>query len=134
MSSTVGGGSMRRTRLVLLALIAAITALATSALTGTAAAATNPSPGPFPNDTNNCVPTLAHPYPVVLVHGTFENAQQNWSALAPYLRARGYCVYALNYGMNGTGDIRVSAQQLANFVEGFVLPQTGATKVDMVGH
>jgi triacylglycerol lipase len=68
------------------------------------------------------------------VHGTFENAAQNWSSLAPYLQAKGYCVYALNYGLNGTGDIPTSARQLKTFVESFVLPQTGATKVDMVGH
>jgi triacylglycerol lipase len=118
----------------LVLLLAVLAALGTTLLAGSASAASNPSPGPFPPGTNTCRPTTAHPYPVVLVHGTFENAAQNWSSLAPYLQAHGYCVYALNYGNNGTGDIPTSARQLKTFVEGFVLPQTGATKVDMVGH
>jgi triacylglycerol lipase len=125
---------MRRPRLFLFSLLIACAALFTTALAGSASAATNPSPGPFPPGTNTCVPTAAHPYPVVLVHGTFENAAQNWATLAPYLRARGYCVYALNYGLNGTQDIHNSAVQLKNFVEGYVLPTSGASKVDIVGH
>ena len=123
---------MRRSRLFIV-LLATLAALLTG-LVGTASAATNPSPGPFPPGTNNCQPNATHPYPVVLVHGTFENAQQNWSALAPYLEARGYCVYALNYGNNGTGEIHQSAIELKNFIEGFVLPNSGASKVDIVGH
>ena len=43
-------------------------------------------------------------------------------------------VYALNYGNNGTGDIPTSAHQLQTFVESFVLPNSGASKVDIVGH
>lgn len=127
---------MRPSRLLSLAavLAALLTALFAGAASGAAAAATNPSPGPFPPGTNSCTPTAARPYPVVLVHGTFENAAQNWVTLAPYLQARGYCVYALNYGNNGTGEIRNSAQQLKNFIEGFVLPTSGASKVDIVGH
>lgn len=123
---------MRQFRL--LSLAAVLAALLTTLFAGSASAATNPSPGPFPPGTNSCTPTSAHPYPVVLVHGTFENAAQNWSSLAPYLQARGYCVYALNYGMNGTQEIHQSAIQLKNFIEGFVLPNSGATKVDIVGH
>ena len=124
---------MRRSRLPLI-FSAAIAALLTTLLAGTASAATNPSPGPFPPGTNSCTASAAHPYPVVLVHGTFENAAQNWSSLAPYLQAQGYCVYALNYGNNGTGEIHASAQQLKTFIETFVLPQSGAAKVDIVGH
>jgi esterase/lipase len=125
---------MRRPRLFLLSLLVGLTTLFSAAVAGSASAATNPSPGPFPPGTNACQGTTAHPYPVVLVHGTFENAAQNWSALAPYLQARGYCVYALNYGANGTQEIHKSAIQLKNFVEGFVLPTSGASKVDIVGH
>lgn len=123
---------MNRRRLTLL-LLAVVTALLSPLLVGSASAATNPSPGPFPPGTNTCRPTAAHPFPVVLVHGTFENAAQNWATLAPYLQSKGYCVYALNYGNNGTGDIRTSAQQLARFVN-FVLANTGKSRVDMVGH
>lgn len=115
-------------------LVAVLAVLLTPVFAGSASATTNPSPGPFPPGTNACRATTAHPYPVVLVHGTFENAAQNWFALAPYLQARGYCVYALNYGANGTQDIHASAQQLKAFVEGFVLPSSGASKVDIVGH
>jgi len=88
----------------------------------------------------HCTPTAAHPYPVVLVHGTWENAYDNWNGLAPILAAAGYCVYALNYGnstgirwMNGTGDMIDSAHQLAPFVDR-VRAATGAAKVDLVGH
>jgi pimeloyl-ACP methyl ester carboxylesterase len=123
---------MRRSRLILV-LLATLAALLTGVV-GTASAATNPSPGPFPPGTNNCQPTTAHPYPVVLVHGTFEDAAQNWASLAPYLESRGYCVYALNYGNNGTGEIHQSAIQLQTFIESFVLPTSGASKVDIVGH
>jgi len=90
------------------------------ALPGTASAATT------------CTPSAAHPYPVVLVHGTFENASM-WAAVAPQIRAAGYCVFALNYGNNATGDIPTSAAQLGSFVDQ-VLAQTGASKVDLVGH
>lgn len=124
---------MKRSRLVL-ALAAVLAALLSPLPVGSAAAATNPSPGPFPPGTNTCRPTAAHPYPVVLVHGTFEDAAQNWATLSPFLQSRGYCVYALNYGQRGTQDIRRSAVQLKTFVESFVLPQTGAAKVDIVGH
>ena len=71
------------------------------ALPGTASAATT------------CTPSAAHPYPVVLVHGTFENASM-WAAVAPQIRAAGYCVFALNYGNNATGDIPTSAAQLGS--------------------
>jgi triacylglycerol lipase len=70
--------------------------------------------------------------PVVLVHGTFGDAS-NWAVMAPQLQAQGYCTFALNYGNHGTGDIATSAQELARFVDG-VLAQTGASKVDIVGH
>ncbi len=126
-------GPVRVVGAPLLVLLAAVVALCAPALAGSAAAATNPSAGPFPTGTNTCVPTSAHPNPVVLVHGTFENAAQNFATLAPYLQAKGYCVYALNYGNNATGDINASAQQLSTFVD-FVLTQTGASKVDIVGH
>jgi pimeloyl-ACP methyl ester carboxylesterase len=87
----------------------------------------------------SCVPSAEHPDPVVLVHGTFENAFDNWVQLSSDLAADGYCVYALNYGglpgvaVKGVGDIPTSAGQLSTFVDG-VLTATGAAKVDLVGH
>jgi triacylglycerol esterase/lipase EstA (alpha/beta hydrolase family) len=87
----------------------------------------------------NCRPGSAHPVPVVLVHGTFENQYDNWAEISPVLKAAGYCVYALNYGgaagsaIQGTGEIAASAGQLATFVSR-VRTATGASKVDLVGH
>jgi triacylglycerol lipase len=79
-----------------------------------------------------CQPSAAHPYPVVLVPGTFENASM-WTADSPQIKAAGYCVFSLSYGNNATGDIPTSARQLGTFVNQ-VLAQTGASKVDLVGH
>lgn len=87
--------------------------------------------------------------PVVLVHGTWENAYNNWAMVSPALKERGRCVYALNYGIlstgggggvaavlpgaYATGDIAKSGAQIGRFVTK-VLAATGADKVDMVGH
>ena len=102
------------------------------------------SPSASPPGANNwsCKPSTAHPYPVILVHGTFEDMADNWNALSPLLYDSGYCVFASNYGsydgsgaagVYATGDIAASAQQLSSFVNQ-VLAKTGATKVDLVGH
>ncbi|MGA5135242.1 esterase/lipase family protein [Streptomyces olivoreticuli] len=109
---------------------------------GAALIASVPDPDRSPAGANDftCEPTAAHPYPVVLVHGTFENAFDNWSGLAPVLRDAGYCVFALNYGetkphalMKAVGPVPVSAGELAAYVDK-VLAATGAAKVDLVGH
>ncbi len=96
-----------------------------------------PPPG---SDNFSCHPSAAHPYPVVLVNGTFANMDDNWQAASPLLYNHGYCVFAFNYGgsypgnpVQGTGEIAASAQQLAAFVSK-VLAATGAAKVDLVGH
>lgn len=85
----------------------------------------------------SCRPSAEHPFPVVLVPGTFENMAKNWSVLSPQLKRAGYCVFALNYGatngVDATGPIADSAKQLASFVDG-VLAATKAKKVDLVGH
>jgi triacylglycerol esterase/lipase EstA (alpha/beta hydrolase family) len=88
---------------------------------------------PPPGANIACKPTKQHPHPVVLVHGTFETMEQNWAVLAPRLKQRGYCVFALNYGNRGLGPIQDSAQELGTFVDN-VLRYTGARKVSLVGH
>lgn len=105
----------------------------------TAAAHASSAPTHGWND-YSCRPSAAHPRPVVLVHGTFANATDNWLVLAPYLEARGYCVFSLDYGqlpgiplVYGLGPIDKSAVQLQAYVDK-VLAATGAAKVDLVGH
>ncbi|WP_394850005.1 alpha/beta fold hydrolase [Pendulispora brunnea] len=101
------------------------------------------SPPPGANDWN-CTPSAAHPYPVVLVHGTGANMRLNWNALSPLLKNNGYCVYALNFGANvitnlsggvvhALGPVAQSAGELSAFVDQ-VLAATHAPKVDIVGH
>jgi triacylglycerol lipase len=91
-----------------------------------------------------CHPSPAHPEPVVLVHGTGGNKNDNWQTFAPLLANNGYCVYAFTYGVlpgaglplsqvGGLAPIESSAVQMASFVDR-VLAATGASKVDIVGH
>lgn len=96
-------------------------------------------PPPGANDFT-CRPSAAHPNPVVLVHGLGSTMGQNWRYLAPVLAGRGYCVFALTYGLDprfphfgGVLPIERSAPELAAFVNR-VLAATGAREVDLVGH
>jgi hypothetical protein len=98
-----------------------------------------------------CTPSSAHPFPVVLVHGTFANENFSWQTLAPVLSDAGYCVFGLNYGATqwttysgdhnyGVDYVENSAAELDSFVKSVVLPDTiepdgeHATQVDIVGH
>ena len=80
-----------------------------------------------------CQPTAAHPYPVILVHGTFANQALSWNALRPLLAADGFCVFSLDYGNNATASMAQSGNTVAAFARQ-VLAQTGAAKVSFVGH
>src|SRR4051794_21819637 len=96
-------------------------AVAVSVAAPASAAASEPlppqgAPPPGANDFS-CKPPAKHPYPVVLVHGTYLNMALSWNAAAPALTRLGYCVFALDYGSNATGDIPKSAAQLATFVD-----------------
>ncbi|MFF0436022.1 esterase/lipase family protein [Streptomyces sp. NPDC004327] len=117
--------------------VLALTAAATLAPSAAAQADTAPSRGW--NDFS-CKPSATHPRPVVLVHGTFGNAVDNWLGLAPYLVERGYCVFSVDYGQlpnvplfHGLGPIDKSAEQLSAYVDR-VLAATGAPEADLVGH
>jgi triacylglycerol lipase len=106
-----------------------------------AASAQSSLAGPPPGANNfSCQPSAAHPDPVVLVHGLGATMGENWSYMAPLLAKRGYCVFALTYGLNplvpffgGVIPIEQSAPELGAFVNQ-VLAATGAQKVDLVGH
>lgn len=81
-----------------------------------------------------------HPYPVVLVNGTFSVMQSAFGALAPHLANAGYCVHTFNYGLiypgsyfGALGPVPQSAQQLADFVRATLL-KTDSTQVDLIGH
>ncbi len=133
-------GMKRATRLAALTVVAvaclsaATIASATASATRSGRSTASPPAGPATTTVNDftCRPTRAHPYPVVLVHGTLEDMSM-WAGLEPSLTAQGYCVFALNYGNNGTGDIATSAGQLGTFVDQ-VTGATHARRVDLVGH
>jgi triacylglycerol esterase/lipase EstA (alpha/beta hydrolase family) len=109
----------------------------------------NPNVAPPGANDWNCKPTAAHPRPVVLVHGTWENAYDNFAYLSPRVKQAGFCVFTFNYGQsnvveggglgavlpgaNGTDYIADSAKQLSVFVDR-VLAATNASKVDVIAH
>src|SRR5689334_19808228 len=109
--------------------LAALTAAGIALIAAAASAANAATSPPGANDFT-CKPTAARPSPVVLVHGTFEGALDNWLTVAPQIKAAGYCVFALDYGNRGTGDIPTSAGQLKSFVD-TVLAATKAKKVSL---
>src|SRR4051794_20979958 len=120
------------------ALILLLTALAVApgvAQAGPFATVWGVTPGVDPPGVNakNCKPTAEHPYPVVLVHGTWMDRSISWNVIGPALFQQGYCVFSLDYGRRGTQPIANSAHELATFVDQ-VLAETGASKVSIVGH
>ena len=112
-----------------------VLALALVGATPAAAGAQGLNPGIDPPGANDwgCKPTAAHPYPVVLVHGTLGDMRVSWNLISPKLEADGYCVFALDYGNRATGPIEQSAAELRDFVDR-VLAATGARRVSLVGH
>jgi triacylglycerol esterase/lipase EstA (alpha/beta hydrolase family) len=69
---------------------------------------------------------------VIIVNGTFGPAFF-YEPLAARLRHDGYRVFIFELTNLGTGDIANTARDLATFANG-VRAQTGATKLDLVGH
>lgn len=113
-------------------------AVATAVLTGMAATPGTATAGPV-DPAGTCRPTADHPYPVVLLHGTMDDSSA-WNVLSPSLTAAGYCVFAPSYGRDnsplpygGIAPIARAADEVAAYIDG-VLAQTGATRVDIVGH
>lgn len=130
---------MRRSRFVLLALVAALTGLLTAAPVNAAA---TPTAGGY--EDWSCRPSAAHPNPVVLVHGTGDNKDYTWRMLGPLLAKHGYCAFALTYGVlptapvvsnviGGLTPIEDSAVEVRSFVDK-VVATTGVSKVDIVGY
>jgi triacylglycerol esterase/lipase EstA (alpha/beta hydrolase family) len=103
------------------------------------AAAPNPEQSPPGTNDFSCKPSTAHPYPVVLIPGTFSVMEDDFGALAPLLANAGYCVFSTNYGgtrgslVQAIGPAATSAQQIAALVTK-VRQSTGVSKVDLVGH
>ncbi|WP_415973955.1 esterase/lipase family protein [Rhodococcus sp. 077-4] len=105
----------------------------------------NPDVAPQGANDWNCKPSAAHPRPVVLLHGTWENAYNNFARMSPALKKEGYCIFAPNTGdqdssalgqlesLRGTGPIAESAKEVATYIDA-VLEATGASQVDIVGH
>ncbi|WP_341924584.1 alpha/beta fold hydrolase [Nocardioides psychrotolerans] len=94
---------------------------------------TSPAGDPPGANDWSCRPTEQRPTPVILVHGTIGDRKNLLEGLSAAIKAAGFCVYSLDYGNRGTGDMVRSARQLAAFTSR-VLRSTGAEKVSMVGH
>src|SRR5690606_40603680 len=95
----------------LAALLLAVPLFTTPLFTAPASADTPPPPSTSDSPSDAPVPGLlpagvndwscrsrSRPVPLILVHGTFANALDNWFATVPALRKAGHCVYAFNYG------------------------------------
>ncbi|WP_448850989.1 esterase/lipase family protein [Corynebacterium sp. 335C] len=94
-----------------------------------------------------CIPSSEHPRPVLLVHGTWSEAEE-MEPLGRALTDRGYCVWAITYGggdaslagafgSTGVGPVEESARQLHGAID-HVAEGTAAGRaageVDLVGH
>ncbi|MGY2702130.1 esterase/lipase family protein [Nocardioides sp. HB32] len=124
---------MRRLLPALLVSLLAVVGLSASARAAVVPLPTNPFGNPTGANDWSCRPTAERPEPVVIVHGTFGDKKSLLDDLSSAMVAEGFCVYSLDYGNRGTGEIAASAQQLKDFVTK-VLDATGAAKVSMVGH
>lgn len=102
-------------------------------------AVVHPHARPAGTNDPGCRPSVAHPRPVVLLHGTDSSAYADFSGLAPTLAGQGFCVYAINYGgavgatTFGTEDIRLGGPAVRAFIDQ-VRAWTRADRVDIVGY
>ncbi len=122
----------RAARLVTLAAVAvaSITALGTPIAQAAPGGNNNPS----------CRPTAAHPYPVVFLHGLGATYYEDLNFLQSDVAGQGYCTFSQTYGaypgfpyVGGLRPVADSATEIKAFI-GQVLSETGAAKVDIVGH
>src|ERR1700757_2247993 len=107
-----------------IAAFAAAAALALACTCGNASAQMSLANPPADANDFSCKPSAAHPEPVVLVHGLGATMNENWGYLSPKLAERGYCVFALTYGLDprfpyfgGVLPIEQSATELGSFVD-----------------
>ena len=108
-----------------------------------------PTPAPYSQDARLSERILhndyacrssAHPNPVVLLHGLGATYYEDLNVLEAYLQGLDYCTFSLTYGdyplfpyVGGLEPISDSAQEVATFIRN-VQSETGAKKVDLVGH
>jgi triacylglycerol esterase/lipase EstA (alpha/beta hydrolase family) len=92
------------------------------------------------NNDPSCKPTAQHPYPVVFLHGLGATYYEDLNFLQSDVAGQGYCTFSATYGayagfpyVGGLQPVAQSATQIKAFI-GQVLTETGAAKVDIVGH
>lgn len=133
---------MKRFRAAL-SVLAAVVVLAAAGAPSAAAASSAPVIDPVFNDAS-CVPSPAHPNPVIYLHGT-GSSSAGFVGTARFLRESGFCLWTLHYGSDrttlrglipgqeGVGPIEGSLEEVAAFVDD-VLAATGSAQVDLVGY
>lgn len=131
MSVSIRMRSMKTAVISIAVLVTAATAFAAAPATAASSSGVN---------NWSCVPTAAHPQPVVLWHGLGSNGPTDMGTMAQFLANKGYCTYYETYGTTyygpftgGLAPMENSAVQLQSFVNR-VLASTGAAQVDIVGH
>ncbi len=92
------------------------------------------------NNDPSCKPTAAHPFPVVFLHGLGATYYEDLNFLQADIAGLGYCTFSATYGaypgfpyVGGLRPVADSAGEIKAFIEQ-VLSETGAAKVDIVGH
>ncbi|WP_329067534.1 esterase/lipase family protein [Amycolatopsis sp. NBC_01480] len=124
-----------RMRLRTKAAVLAAAALVTAAFTAAPAQAATGG-----NNDPSCRPGAAHPHPVVFLHGLGATYYEDLNFMQAAVAAKGYCTFSQTYGaypgfpvVGGLRPIADSAAEIKTFI-GQVLAETGASKVDIVGH
>ncbi|KAL5315026.1 hypothetical protein ACEPPN_017677 [Leptodophora sp. 'Broadleaf-Isolate-01'] len=84
--------------------------------------------------------SIAHPNPVILLHGLGATYYEDLNVLEIYLQSQGYCTFSLTYGdyaafpfVGGLKPIDSSAAEVEAFINQ-VHSRTRAAKIDLVGH